>query len=136
MKCHNFEIIGSFDELKRKLRKGWDKFEGHTPHKPWIDEVKIKCSKCGEVVSRIDDVGNPGLMQELFLIQLLVKTNGKWLPADFITESFPGQFKNWFYSLIAMSSVLENMEPFKTVLGFGTLFGEDGRAMHKKGKFN
>jgi isoleucyl-tRNA synthetase len=54
-----------------------------------------------------------------------------WVPADFITESFPGQFKNWFYSLIAMSTVLEDLPPFKTVLGFATLFAEDGRPMHK-----
>jgi len=50
---------------------------------------------------------------------------------NFITESFPGQFKNWFYSMIAMSTVLENKNPFKTVLGFATQLGEDGRAMHK-----
>jgi isoleucyl-tRNA synthetase len=55
----------------------------------------------------------------------------KWLPADFITESFPGQFKNWFYSLIAMSTALEDMEPTKTILGHATLLGEDGRPMHK-----
>jgi isoleucyl-tRNA synthetase len=55
----------------------------------------------------------------------------KWIPADFITESFPGQFKNWFYSLIAMSTVMEDINPFKTVLGFGTLLAEDGRPMHK-----
>jgi isoleucyl-tRNA synthetase len=54
-----------------------------------------------------------------------------WFPADFITESFPGQFKNWFYSMIAMSTVLENQPPYKRVLGFGTLLAEDGRAMHK-----
>ncbi|MEK7061327.1 MAG: isoleucine--tRNA ligase [Patescibacteria group bacterium] len=132
LKCHNFEIIGSFDELKEEAKEGWDKFEGHTPHKPWIDEVKIKCSKCGEVVSRIDDVGNPWLDAGIIPYSTIGENEWKnWLPADFITESFPGQFKNWFYSLIAMSSVLENMEPFKTVLGFGTLFGEDGRAMHK-----
>jgi isoleucyl-tRNA synthetase len=55
----------------------------------------------------------------------------EWFPADFITESFPGQFKNWFYSMIAMSTVLENTNPFKNVLGFATMLGEDGRAMHK-----
>ena len=41
--------------------EGWDEFEGHTPHRPWIDEVKIACSHCGETVSRIKDVGNPWL---------------------------------------------------------------------------
>jgi isoleucyl-tRNA synthetase len=55
----------------------------------------------------------------------------KWVPVDFITESFPGQFKNWFYSLIAMSTVMENINPFKTVLGYSTCVAEDGRPMHK-----
>ncbi|MCX6724887.1 MAG: class I tRNA ligase family protein, partial [Candidatus Shapirobacteria bacterium] len=55
----------------------------------------------------------------------------EWFPADFITESLPGQFKNWFYSLIAMSTVLENTNSFKTVLGHGMVLGEDGQAMHK-----
>jgi isoleucyl-tRNA synthetase len=50
---------------------------------------------------------------------------------QFITESFPGQFKNWFYSLIAMSAVLENQHPFESVLGFATLLAEDGKPMHK-----
>ena len=54
-----------------------------------------------------------------------------WFPADFITESFPGQYRNWFYSLLVMSTVLENRLPFKTILGHGTVRGEDGRPMHK-----
>ena len=55
----------------------------------------------------------------------------KWFPADFITESFPGQFRNWFYSMLAMSTVLKRTEPFKTIFGYALVFGEDGRPMHK-----
>ena len=55
----------------------------------------------------------------------------KWFPADFITESFPGQFRNWFYSMLAMSTVLRREAPFKTILGYATVFGADGRPMHK-----
>ena len=55
----------------------------------------------------------------------------QWFPADFITESFPGQFRNWFYSMLAMSTVLRREPPFKTIFGYATLFGEDGRPMHK-----
>jgi len=54
-----------------------------------------------------------------------------WFPADFITESFPGQFRNWFYSMLAMSTVLRREPPFRTIFGYATLFGEDGRPMHK-----
>ena len=55
----------------------------------------------------------------------------KWFPADFITESFPGQFRNWFYSMLAMGTVLRSEPPFLTIFGYATLFGEDGRPMHK-----
>ncbi|GAG17394.1 unnamed protein product, partial [marine sediment metagenome] len=55
----------------------------------------------------------------------------KWFPAEFITECFPGQFRNWFYSLLAMSTVLENREPFQTVLGHAKVLDENGEEMHK-----
>ena len=55
----------------------------------------------------------------------------EWFPADFITESFPGQFRNWFYSMLAMSTVLRREPPFKTIFGYALVFGEDGRPMHK-----
>lgn len=142
--CQTFEVIGSKDELKEKAVYGWDKFVGHSPHKPWIDEVKISCSKCGGLVSRINDVGNPWLDAGIVPFSTIKENNlgeplyikdkekwRRWFPADFITESFPGQFKNWFYALIAMSSALEFEPPFKTVLGFATLLAEDGRPMHK-----
>jgi isoleucyl-tRNA synthetase len=54
-----------------------------------------------------------------------------WFPADLISESFPGQFRNWFYSLIAMSAILERRAPFRNVFTYATLVAEDGRAMHK-----
>ncbi|NOZ30304.1 MAG: isoleucine--tRNA ligase [Chloroflexi bacterium] len=137
--CHNcghFEVIGSEEELQERAVEGWDTFEGHTPHRPWIDAVKIRCPKCGELISRIPDVGNPWLDAGIVPFSTLrYRTDRayweKWFPADFITESFPGQFRNWFYSLLAMSTVLERRPPFLNVLGFATLLGEDGREMHK-----
>lgn len=143
-KCGHYEVIGNKEELKKRAVNGWDKFNGHSPHRPWVDEVKIKCAKCGNIVSRIPDVGNPWLDAGIVPYSTLTKKNigkplyledksewNKWFPADFITESFPGQFKNWFYAMIAESTVLENKEPFKTVLGFATLLAENGKAMHK-----
>jgi len=142
--CGHFEVIGSKEELKKRAISGWSEFEGHTPHKPYIDEVKIKCQKCGKSVSRTQDVGNPWLDAGIVPYSTISKDNHsqplylenknewkKWFPVDFITESFPGQFKNWFYAMIAESTVLENEPPFKRVLGFGTQLGEDGRPMHK-----
>src|SRR5437588_10579873 len=54
-----------------------------------------------------------------------------WFAGDFFTDGFPGQYRNWFYSLLVMSTVLENKPPFKTVLGHGTVRAEDGKPMHK-----
>ena len=135
-KCGHFEMIGGKEELKKRAVVGWEKFEDHSPHKPWVDEVKIKCSECGEEVSRIPDVGNPWLDAGIISFSTLDYLHNRkyweeWFPADFITESFPGQFKNWFYSMIVMGTVLAKTNPFETVLGFGTLLGEDGRPMHK-----
>ncbi len=143
-KCGNFEVIGSKEELRKRAVFGWKEFEGKSPHKPFIDEVKIKCFHCKETVSRVDDVGNVWLDAGIVPFSTYVDPKTKklsytedkkywqeWFPADFITESFPGQFKNWFYSLIAMSTVLEKRNPFKLVLGFASMLGEDGRPMHK-----
>ena len=55
----------------------------------------------------------------------------KWYPADWISESFPGQFRNWFYSLLAQSTVLADDPPFRNLFGYATLLAEDGREMHK-----
>ncbi|PIR79726.1 MAG: isoleucine--tRNA ligase [Candidatus Levybacteria bacterium CG10_big_fil_rev_8_21_14_0_10_35_13] len=127
-KCKNFEVIGSKAELKERAVSGWNKFEGNSPHRPWIDEVKIKCSKCGNMVNRIPDVGNPWLDAGIVPFSTMPE---EWFPAEFITESFPGQFKNWFYSLIAMSTALKKTNSFKTVLGFASVRDEQGEEMHK-----
>lgn len=142
--CGHFEVIGSKEELKKRAVKGWNQFTGHSPHRPWLDKIEIQCQKCKKLCKRITDVGNPWLDAGIVNFSTLTdKKTGKlfyfynkkeferWFPADFITESFPGQFKNWFYALIVMATVLENRIPYKTVLGFGTLLAEDGRPMHK-----
>ncbi|HET8842606.1 MAG TPA: isoleucine--tRNA ligase, partial [Ktedonobacteraceae bacterium] len=134
--CGTFEIIGGREELKARAVSGWEEFDGHSPHRPWVDNVKIACKKCGTVVSRIKDVGNPWLDAGIVPYSTMGYLSDpekwkQWFPADFVTESFPGQFKNWFYSMLVMSTVLENRPPFKTLFGYGTLMGEDGSPMHK-----
>ncbi len=134
--CGHFDVMGSRDELEARAVEGWETFAGHTPHRPYIDAVKVACSKCGGQTERIKDVGNPWLDAGIVSFSTLgygddMKRWKKWFPVDFITESFPGQFRNWFYSLLTMAAALENKPATKTVLGFATLLAEDGRAMHK-----
>ena len=134
--CGHFEVIGSRAELKERAIAGWEAFKDHTPHRPYIDAVKIACPQCGASVSRIPDVGNPWLdAGSVALSTLQYNTHreywSKWFPAELISESFPGQFRNWFYSLLAMSTVMTRRAPFKHCFTYGTLLAEDGRAMHK-----
>ncbi len=134
--CGHFEVIGDEHELASRAVAGWEEFAGHTPHRPWVDAVRIRCPRCGAEVPRIPDVGNPWLDAGIVSFSTLqYRTNRDywrlWYPADFITESFPGQFRNWFYSLLAMATVLEESPPFRVCFGYATLLGEDGREMHK-----
>ena len=134
--CGAVEVIGGRGELRQRAVSGWDAFEGHTPHRPWVDEVRIACPSCGEPVERIKDVGNPWLDAGIVPFSTLhfredLEYWRQWFPADFITESFPGQFRNWFYSMLAMSTVLRREPPFKTIFGYALVIAEDGRQMHK-----
>ena len=134
--CGNFEVMGSKEELFSRAIEGWETFEGQTPHRPWIDQVKIACGDCGASVSRILDVGNPWLDAGIAPFSTLEYTSNRehwrdWFPADWISESFPGQFRNWFYSLLTMSTVLENTEPFQNVFSYALMRDENGNEMHK-----
>ena len=134
--CGTFDVIGGREELHERALDGWEVFDGHTPHRPYIDAVTIACPSCGSPVSRIADVGNPWLDAGIVPFSTLHFREdpdywAKWYPADFISESFPGQFRNWFYSMLAMGTVLRREPPFMTIFGYATLFAEDGRPMHK-----
>ncbi len=135
-KCKHFEVIGSKEELKKRAVEGWEEFEGHTPHRPWVDGIKIRCPKCNSISSRIPDVGNPWLDAGIIAYSTLKYRTDReywntWFPGDFVTECFPGQYRNWFYAMLTMSTIMENETPFKTCLGHGLVLAEDGREMHK-----
>ena len=144
--CGNFEVIGSKEELQKRVIEGWQDFEGHSPHRPWLDGVKIKCPQCGLLMSRILDVGTPWLDAGIVPFSTISSDNRsgdipyfhdnkkewqKWFPAELVCEGFPGQFKNWFYVLLVMSQVLESQPPFRALLGFANVVDEKGEEMHK-----
>ena len=88
-KCGHFEVIGSREELETKAVSGWHEFEGKSPHKPQLDQVKIKCPQCGQIVSRIEPVGNPWLDAGIIPFSTLNYTDdsgywSQWYPSDFI----------------------------------------------------
>ncbi|MDZ4688914.1 MAG: class I tRNA ligase family protein [Planctomycetaceae bacterium] len=145
----DFDVMGSLAELKERAAPenggaGWNDFAGHTPHKPWIDGVKIKSEKTGAVLSRIPDVGNPWLDAGIVPFSTLgFNTHPdywkRWYPADLVTECFPGQFRNWFYSMLSLSTMMQHgrtddpaeKKPFKTLLGHRLVMNEAGKPMHK-----
>jgi isoleucyl-tRNA synthetase len=132
----DFEVIGSREELNSRAVEGWGEFEGHTPHRPWVDKVKIRNPKTGNLMSRIPDVGNPWLDAGIVPYSTMGYNHDRayweeWFPADFITESFPGQFRNWFYAILAMSTMMEDRPPFRTLLGHALVRDEHGATMSK-----
>ena len=139
-----FEVIGSLAELKDRAVEGWDGFDGHTPHKPWIDGVKIESQTTGKLLSRVPDVGNPWLDAGItpFSTTGYNVDRAAWeelYPVDLVSESFPGQFRNWFYSMLALGTMLRHgatddpaeKRPFKTLFGYKLVLDETGRPMHK-----
>ena len=132
----SFYVVGSKDELQELAVEGWEQFEGNSPHRPWIDKIKIRHPESGLIGTRIKDVGNPWLDAGIVPFSTINYTTDKsyweeWFPAEFITECFPGQFRNWFYSLLAMSAKMEGKAPFKTLLGHALVKDDKGREMHK-----
>src|SRR3989344_1508295 len=134
--CGEVEGIGSLEELRKKAvdKKGVDALP--EIHRPWIDEIKIRCSKCKGEVERIKDVGDAWLDAGIVPFSTLdYLTNRKkweeWFPADLISENIPGQFRGWFNALFWSSVTLTGKAPFKALFGYETLKDEKGDEMHK-----
>jgi isoleucyl-tRNA synthetase len=135
--CGNIEVIGSLEELKKKAINKKKVDELPEIHRPWIDEIKIKCEKCGKEVERIKDVGmawlDAGIVPFSAIGPYLTnkKEWGNWFPADLISENMPGQFRGWFNALFWASVTLTGKAPFKALFGYETLKDEKGEEMHK-----
>lgn len=134
--CEHFDVIGSREELAERAVTGWEEFDGNSPHRPWVDAVEIACPECGGTARRIPDVGNPWLDAGIVPYSTVHYNSdrdywARWIPADLVLESFPGQFRNWFYALLAMSAMMERVPPFKTLVGYALVRDEQGKEMHK-----
>ncbi|MEM7816810.1 MAG: class I tRNA ligase family protein, partial [Candidatus Aenigmatarchaeota archaeon] len=131
--CGNLEVISSRKELEEKASSGLEKLK--ELHRPWIDEVKIKCSKCGKEIERIKEVGDCWLDAGIVAFSTLNYFSDrsyweKWYPADMVCE-MREQIKLWFFFLLLMSVVISGKAPYKNVLLYEKILDEKGNPMHK-----
>lgn len=132
--CGHDEMIGSIDELVSKSIEKIDK--NIELHRPYVDEIHIKCPECGKEMSRVKDVMDcwfdsgsmpfaqyhyPFENKELFESQF---------PADFISEGID-QTRGWFYSLLVISTFVMGKSPYKNVLVNDLILDKYGQKMHK-----
>jgi len=133
--CGNEEIVGSIEELKKKSTKKIIDKEIDL-HKPWIENIKLKCSKCGAEMSRVSDVidcwydsGSASFAQFHYPFENK-KEFEKRLPYDFISEAID-QTRGWFYTLHVLSTLLFDKVAYKNVICAGHIVDEKGEKMSK-----
>ena len=135
LKCGHLTVIGS----KSELEEFGDNHVKFLPelHRPWIDEIKIKCPKCGATVSRIPEVGDVWLDAGITPFSTLgyFTDREKWetsFPAEWVTE-MREQVRLWFYSLLFMSVTLTGKAPYERVFAYSSVIAEDGVKFSKTG---
>ena len=131
--CGHMHSVGSIAELKEMSDNCSDDIE---LHRPYIDEVTIKCPHCGKQMHRVPEVidcwfdsGSMPFAQHHYPFENedLFKQQ---FPADFISEAVD-QTRGWFYSLLAISTLLFNKAPYKNVIVLGHVQDENGQKMSK-----
>lgn len=132
--CENQDCIGSIEELKSKaVTHVADDLDLHKPH---IDQVFLKCSKCGGSMQRVPEVidcwfdsGSMPYAQWHYPFENKEKF-AKNFPADFISEGVD-QTRGWFYSLLVIGAFLFDQPAYKTCVSLGLILDKDGQKMSK-----
>ena len=132
--CGHDEMIGSRQELVEKSIEKID--ETIELHRPYVDEIHIKCPKCGKEMSRVKDVidcwfdsGSMPFAQYHYPFENEELWQSQF-PADFISEGID-QTRGWFYSLLVISVFLKGVAPYKNVLVNDLLLDKEGKKMSK-----
>ena len=135
--CGHLTVVGSKEELK-ELSTDKNLVDNIKElHRPWIDEIKIKCPKCGKEVSRVTEVGDVWLDAGIVPFSTLKYFTDKeywknYFPAEYVVEMHE-QIRLWFYSMLFMSTVIEGVPPYEAVGTHGMVQAEDGSKFSKTG---
>lgn len=134
-KCGKLTVVGSKEELRELAGSKVDELP--ELHRPWIDNIKIKCPHCGSEVERIAEVGDVWLDAGITPFSTLgyFSDKDKWkkyFPAEWVTEMIE-QVRLWFYSLLFMSVTLTGKAPYERVLAYSSVIAEDGTKFSKTG---
>ena len=131
--CGHMHSIGSIEELKSMSKNCPENIE---LHRPYIDAVTITCPECGKEMKRTPEVldawfdsGSMPFAQHHYPFENHEKFEAQF-PADFISEAVD-QTRGWFYSLLAISTLIFNKAPYKNVIVMGHVQDEDGQKMSK-----
>ena len=131
--CGHMHAIGSKEELKKMSPDCPDNIE---LHRPFIDQVHVTCPKCGKPMTRVPEVidcwfdsGSMPFAQHHYPFENK-EVFEKNFPADFISEAVD-QTRGWFYSLLAISTLLFDKAPYKNVIVLGHIQDKDGQKMSK-----
>ncbi len=131
--CGNYTVIGSIAELREK---GKDVPEDIELHKPFIDEITIKCDKCGKQSKRVSEVidcwydsGSMPFAQWHYPFENKEEFE-KRFPAHFISEAVD-QTRGWFYTLLAIGTLVFGKNPFENCIVLGHVQDKDGHKMSK-----
>jgi isoleucyl-tRNA synthetase len=153
--CGHLNVIGSRAELEERAVRGLEQLQ--ELHRPWIDEVVIRCEACDQEVTRVPEVGDAWLDAGIVPLSTLGWGNEdnvfagygtgaakgltladlpdhayweEWFPADWVSE-MREQIRLWFYSISFMSVTLVGRSPYRRVLTYEKLLDETGREMHR-----
>jgi isoleucyl-tRNA synthetase len=135
--CTELTVIGSREELRERAIE--PELVDALPelHRPWIDDVKIRCASCGQPAARVPEVGDCWLDAGIVPFSTLGYFDDRdaWkthFPAEWITE-MREQIRLWFYSMLFMSVVLEGVAPYERVLAYERIISETGEKFSKTG---
>ena len=133
--CGHLECIGSREELVEKAVENID--ENIELHRPYVDDVHLKCPHCGKEMKRIVEVmdcwfdsGAMPFAQWHYPFENKEQFEDKLFPADFICEGID-QTRGWFYSLMAISTFIMGKAPYKNVLVNDLILDKNGKKMSK-----